>query len=270
MLKRARITGYKSLVDAEITFADPLTLIIGPNASGKTNLFDALALLSRMMQRGSVQEAFDQEHRGSYLEAFSFDAAGLAGSMAQPEREMRFEIDVALSPELVEAITNDIHLISSDAEIGEQSLITESYLRYSIVIQTQERGTGLVITDETLVALDQEGKPKVSAQIFVDRKQGIPFHLATQFALEQRLFNKSFDVPLIFMVAPLPVYAHMVALRAELFRWHLYNLVPQKMQLFGSYKIVTVLPPDGSDLASFFYIVKTNCAQKSSIRSPMN
>lgn len=41
MLKRLHVKGYKSLVDVELSLA-PLTLLIGPNASGKSNLLDAL------------------------------------------------------------------------------------------------------------------------------------------------------------------------------------------------------------------------------------
>ena len=47
MIRRVRIQGYKSLQDIDIELA-PLTIVIGPNAAGKSNLLDALGLLSRM------------------------------------------------------------------------------------------------------------------------------------------------------------------------------------------------------------------------------
>jgi len=44
MLKRVKIQGYKSLVDIEVHL-QPLSVLIGPNASGKSNFLDALQLL---------------------------------------------------------------------------------------------------------------------------------------------------------------------------------------------------------------------------------
>ena len=62
MITRVVINGYKSLWDVDIELG-ALTLVIGPNASGKSNLLDALGLLSRMVTGGTITSAF-QEHRG--------------------------------------------------------------------------------------------------------------------------------------------------------------------------------------------------------------
>jgi len=75
MIRRVRIDGYKSLQNIELELSQ-LTLIIGPNATGKSNLFDALRLLSRIVMSRSLQEAFD-EHRGDPIEAFSYSGGGL-------------------------------------------------------------------------------------------------------------------------------------------------------------------------------------------------
>ena len=48
MIRRVFIKGYKSLRDVDLILS-PLTVIIGPNASGKSNLLDALGLLSRIV-----------------------------------------------------------------------------------------------------------------------------------------------------------------------------------------------------------------------------
>ena len=47
MLKRVHIKGYKSLQDVEIGLC-PLVVLFGPNAAGKSNLLDALQLLSKL------------------------------------------------------------------------------------------------------------------------------------------------------------------------------------------------------------------------------
>ena len=41
MLRRVHIKGYKSLADAEV-FLQPLSVLFGPNAAGKSNFLDAL------------------------------------------------------------------------------------------------------------------------------------------------------------------------------------------------------------------------------------
>lgn len=47
MLTRLRVSGFKNLVDVDISFG-PFTCIAGQNASGKSNLFDAIAFLSNL------------------------------------------------------------------------------------------------------------------------------------------------------------------------------------------------------------------------------
>ena len=56
MIRRVKVQGYKSLKDIEVELR-PLTVIFGPNAAGKSNLFDALALLSRMVTQRTLREA---------------------------------------------------------------------------------------------------------------------------------------------------------------------------------------------------------------------
>ncbi|TAF11134.1 MAG: chromosome segregation protein SMC [Nostocales cyanobacterium] len=50
MLSKLRVQHYKSLFDTEIDL-EPLTVFIGPNASGKSNICEALAVLSDFLKR---------------------------------------------------------------------------------------------------------------------------------------------------------------------------------------------------------------------------
>ena len=70
MIRGIRIEGYKSLKSVEVDLR-PLTIIVGSNATGKSNLFDALRLLSRIVTSHSLQEAF-ADHRGIPIEPFSY------------------------------------------------------------------------------------------------------------------------------------------------------------------------------------------------------
>src|SRR5438552_13764292 len=48
-LRRVRIRGYKSIAFCDVTL-QPLTILVGRNASGKSNFLDALAFLGDLME----------------------------------------------------------------------------------------------------------------------------------------------------------------------------------------------------------------------------
>lgn len=56
MITRIKIDGFKSLVDTELYFG-PFTCIVGANAIGKSNLFDALAFLSNLADKTIIEAA---------------------------------------------------------------------------------------------------------------------------------------------------------------------------------------------------------------------
>ena len=70
MITRLKVKGYKSLRDVDIHF-EPLSIIFGPNAAGKSNILDALNLISRIVTKRTLKEAFEQ-HRGLPLESFYY------------------------------------------------------------------------------------------------------------------------------------------------------------------------------------------------------
>ena len=82
MITRIKIDGFKSFRNFEMEFT-PLTVVAGSNASGKSNLFDALQLLARLAevdlktafgeQRGSALELFTQYGEEKYAEIMSFE-----------------------------------------------------------------------------------------------------------------------------------------------------------------------------------------------------
>lgn len=83
MITSIRINGFKSFQNFEMIFT-PLTVVAGVNASGKSNLFDALQLLSRLAetdlktafnssgQRGNPSELFTQYGENWYASEMDF------------------------------------------------------------------------------------------------------------------------------------------------------------------------------------------------------
>ncbi len=82
MITRIKIDGFKSFYNFEMEFT-PFTVLAGVNASGKSNLFDALQLLSRLAevdlktafseQRGDPSELFTQYGENAYAPEMRFE-----------------------------------------------------------------------------------------------------------------------------------------------------------------------------------------------------
>src|SRR5262249_21992044 len=68
MITRVEIDGFKSFHDFALDL-EPLTIIAGPNAAGKSNLFDALHLLSKLAEPG-LPDAF-AGGRGRFRDNFA-------------------------------------------------------------------------------------------------------------------------------------------------------------------------------------------------------
>ena len=137
MITRVFIKGYKSLRNIDVSLR-PLTVIVGPNASGKSNLLDALGLLSRVVTSRTINDAFD-EHRGLPLEAFFVPTGGLGELLQQETLQFSLGVDIELSPGVVE----DTEKLIRDLRAGlpRQSAndrprrVRERLLRYEITIE---------------------------------------------------------------------------------------------------------------------------------------
>jgi len=57
MIKQVTFENWKSFRKATL-FLDPLTVLIGTNASGKSNVLEGLAFLSRVVNGQTFQQAF--------------------------------------------------------------------------------------------------------------------------------------------------------------------------------------------------------------------
>ena len=88
MITRIEIDGFKTF-DRFTLDLRPFTAVVGPNASGKSNLFDAIKFVSRLAQT-DIREAM-LELRGRPEELFRRTSAGRADRMA-------FAVEVLLEP----------------------------------------------------------------------------------------------------------------------------------------------------------------------------
>jgi predicted ATPase len=89
MLTRIEIDGFKTFRDFSVELL-PFQVILGPNAVGKSNLFDALQLLSRLAEV-DLYQAF-QHLRGEPLDMFA------KVSPTDSVRKMSFGVEVLIDP----------------------------------------------------------------------------------------------------------------------------------------------------------------------------
>ncbi|WP_069471371.1 AAA family ATPase [Candidatus Marithrix sp. Canyon 246] len=68
MITKIEIDGFKTFSNLKIELS-PFVIIAGANGSGKSNLFDAILLLSRLAET-DIKSAF-QEQRGEARELFT-------------------------------------------------------------------------------------------------------------------------------------------------------------------------------------------------------
>lgn len=245
MIQRVRIQGYKSLKDVEVKL-QPLTVIIGPNAAGKSNLFDALGLLSRCVTSRTLGEAFE-EHRGAPVEAFSYPAGGLDWLLKRTTTaQFTIEVDVELSPEVVETTNQRIRAMQSKQAQG----VSETRLRYMLTGEMTMDSGHLGVKEERLVALNPEGTEKASPEPFIQHL-GDHLHLRVEGQEQSYQYLVGRDYTLLSTSLYFPYHPHVAAFKEELSRWRFYYLDPAAMRAENPLKEAEVLGSFGADLAAF-------------------
>lgn len=228
MLTRLHAKGFKSLVDLELEFP-PLTVLFGPNASGKSNILEATQMLSRSGTARTLSDAFDESIRGYPLEAFSFGPDGLPGHLKQ--QSLGFQLE---------------------AKIQAQG---DDY-QYRVSISVQPGSGTLSIQDEYLAKLTKQGQPRgrpvieqVDDRLRVRRKSKPAHPREEPVGLNHSLLSD-------------PRYSgqEYVAIercRAELEAWRVYYLDPRvAMRVARPPTDVRDIGVLGEDIAPFLYRLK--------------
>ena len=260
MLKRIKIQGYKSLVDLELNLK-PLSVLVGPNASGKSNFLDALQLLSRMSTCHTLEEAFEPPYRGHPLESFTFGDEGIKTLLEKERVSFSIEVDVQLSAAVIESVNQRIQKIRETAEKDTQNVdnpvprrslpVREKDLRYRIEIEMLPKLGILRVADEYLAALSADGKPKQNRKPFLERIRN-RLHLRMEGQSHPLYYERYLDFSILSRSHYPPHYPHLTAMQQELANWLTFYLEPrEQMRLPNPVKAVHDIGPMGEDLAAF-------------------
>jgi predicted ATPase len=246
MLKRIKIQGYKSLVDVEVHL-QPLTVLFGPNASGKSNFLDALQLLSKFATSEKVKDAFNPPYRGTPLESFTFGPDGIQGLIARDRVSFSIEGDIELSQATIDYVNAIFQTNTTNAQderqinvadekkdakaITDISIINEKHLQYRLVAEMLPKSGILRIASESLTVLNTKGQ----------EIQGM--------ASENPSDSSFLSTPAYRYHSMLP---YLTALREELSSWFFFYLEPrERMRIPTTVKEVRHIGLMGDELAAF-------------------
>ena len=266
MITYIKINGFKSFHNFEMEFA-PFTVIAGANASGKSNLFDALTLLSRLAETDNLKRAFG-EQRGEFIELFTQYGDDNYAT------EIEFVVEMLVNKNIKDAWGND-------------SKLKYTRLRYEITIARISNLTGIQevkVVKENLFKINHQDdilasniipnkslefwKPKV-----VTGKRGVPYletiienGIPTTILVPQdgsSGFKKSF--PLSY--APRTVlstidtveFPHVLAAKEEMKSWKFLQLNPEDLrQATSKNNGEDTISVSGKNLAAALFRIKQN------------
>lgn len=227
MITKIEINGFKSFEGFQMSFS-PFVVVAGTNASGKSNLFDAIRLLSALADK-DLKTAFAKQ-RGSYLELFT----QYSKKLYSPKIEL--SIDLFLD----RYVSDDFN---KEVELGHRRL------RYEIVI---ERITDRRLNIEKLVvkrellrpikrAEDQWYKQVISGTKWEPLKKSLNYkpYISTEIKSGVNVIHLRQDG--IRGGKPTPVkdlersvlsgvndasFPHAFAVKKEILNWNIFQLNP--------------------------------------------
>jgi len=278
VIKRIHLKGYKSFTELDIELR-PFTVLLGPNGAGKSNLLDALQLLSRLGSSPTLNDAFAPPYRGQQLESFSFGPNGIKDLLAQEDASFVIEVDVELSPSVVERVSRQVREMkrlgsssAHEAEVPRERLpIRERRLRYRVEIGIQTRSGILFVKDEFLCALNRQWAPAARRKPFIEMVEG-----QLRLRMEKQAHPTSHDLGLPYTLLSRPLYAphypHVVAMQKELTSWLFFYFEPrERMRAASPVKEVRHLGLMGEELAAFLNTLKaTDESQFSAIEQALS
>ena len=261
MITKIEIDGFKSFRNFSMEFT-PFTVVAGINASGKSNLFDALELLSRLSTmslrdafpetRGTVNELFTLIDGENYMNKMSFavellvnrkikDNWGIDDIVKSPRMRYELTIERRLNDKGFEELTishESLTKIPTSEDLWAKTFIPKNH--QDLWKNTQMGGTSSPLIETKTI----NGKPSI--YIRQDGRQGgkaTPANSVNQTVLGG---VNSVDFP------------HVFAAKEEMRNWRFMQLNPEELRkpTVQDAKMSYEITHSGSNLASALFRMK--------------
>ncbi|MCL1474798.1 AAA family ATPase [Argonema antarcticum] len=261
MLTRIEINGFKTFDNFTLSLS-PFGVILGPNAAGKSNLFDALRFLSQI-GGNNLRDAV-RNLRGEAVELFRRQADGTRGT------KMSFAVELLLAKEI------------SDPW-GDAVEISHSRVRYEVEIELRQDERGL----ERLIVAKEAALP---IQPENDRWRPLGQEPSSQF--REAFFKYSRSTPWLttveaegvrrFQILPdnqagrthsatnaeatvlssitSAEFPHLFAIREEMRAMRFLQLDPRQLRQPSATTAALELEPDGANLATVLARIQAQTA----------
>ncbi|MCC7491080.1 MAG: AAA family ATPase [Fimbriimonadaceae bacterium] len=260
MLTRIEIDGFKSFQGFSLDLL-PFTILVGQNAAGKSNLFDALHLLS-LLATQPLNEAFSAVRGGPF---------GLFDSALRDAEEagVRFAVEVLLPRTVTDSA-------------GAACVLNRTRVRYEVEVRRIQTATGprLVVSHERAVTLrkgDDRWAPSTAVperyllyqrrKTFLEPQQDQPEASLPEPAARHRpaAIEISQDGSqgrrrtvypthaTVLSGAITPDFPHLLALRETLRSWRFLHFDPRALRRSSSVLAAGPLEPDGANLPTVLH-----------------
>lgn len=225
MINKIKIDGYKSFKGFEVFFR-PLTVVAGPNGTGKSNLFDALNLLSSCASGKTIDESLSAA-RGGYDKQFLLMGENSMSS------SIRFEIEMT-----VPSVITD--------RWGQTQTLTHTHFTYVLELQRSvEQPLHTEIRREELLAKGADNpyicsyhSDETGALCCSFAETGAPKFLAYP-KMKSTMLSMHDTIE----------FAHILAVKMEMMHWNFFQLNPEMMRVPSDISGSSLLSFDGMNLA---------------------
>jgi predicted ATPase len=248
MITRLEIDGFKSFKDFSVDLK-PFQILIGANGVGKSNLFDAIVLLSKLAGDNTLYDAF-RSNRGEIWELFTLYPNG--------ERANQIKLGVEM---LIERSISD--------SFGVEVEVSSTRLRYELHIErkSEDGFERLFVIHESLTHITEEADrwfrdniPTQSRKHWIVRKRNSAY-ISTEKGYiskhqEKRQGARKRETPLgrvertLLSTINNTEYPTVYAARQEMLNWRFFQFNPEQLRTPSSVYAPTYLMPDGSNLAT--------------------
>lgn len=267
MITRLKISGFKNLVDVDLRFG-PITCIAGANATGKSNLFDAIRFLSFLANETLVNAALSIRSEATK----TGDIRNLFHRVGSDyDEKMSFEIEMILPKEGID-------------DLGQKAQATITFVRYKLEIGYRNDAAiptlgNLTINSEELEPINLgdaaknlkfRHRPNHWCKSVLKGRRTTPF-ISTVIDGDEKIIKLSQDGksgrPKSFKAINLPrtVLSTVNAIesptallaRREMQSWRILQLEPGALREPDSFTTPPGLLPNGSHLpAPLFYLAR--------------